>query len=201
MPVTSPVLSCVLLTACRDWGVHMSHHHVDLRAVTNRPRSVRGATRRSLSRYSLLLVLLLSLLLLSQVLSNWSFLIPPIEAASLGVLPSAPSTMTFQQFLKQGRNDKVYHGPLIRPTGMNAVPGPQQKHFTNYAQLPSGVEPATMKTFSQPLSASFLAGSSGTASLDLKGSDGRLEVQLPAGSLDLLHATVSSGGSPTDTLT
>ena len=40
----------------------------------------------------------------------------------------------------------------------------------------------------------------GTAALDLTGSDGRLEVQIQPGSLDLSHATSSSGSAPVGAL-
>ena len=180
----------------------MSQHHVDLCATADSSQD--GTSRRQgpLGRSWLVLTLVLGLLMLSQMLSNWSLLIQPAAyAAGLGTPASAPSNMTFQQFLKQGRADKVYHGPLIRPADKNAVPGSAQKHFTDYSQLPPSAEPATMKTFSQPLTAAFLAGSAGTTALDLNGSDGRLEVQIPPGALDLSHATVSGGGSPSGALT
>lgn len=95
------------------------------------------------------LVVFLSVLLLTQVLSDWSFLIPSAEAASLGVRPSAPSTMTFQQFLKEGQRSTAYHGPLIAPSARPLGPG--KGALTNYATLPPNAEPATMKPITQAL--------------------------------------------------
>ncbi len=58
-----------------------------------------------------------------------------------------------------------------------------------------------MKAISQPLASSLFVGSSGGSSLDLVGSDKRLEVIIAPGSLDLSHATVSGGTAPVGTLT
>jgi hypothetical protein len=57
-----------------------------------------------------------------------------------------------------------------------------------------------MQPITSALTSAFLAGSDGTAALDLTGSDGRLEVQIQPGSLDLTHATSSSGSAPTGAL-
>lgn len=53
-----------------------------------------------------------------------------------------------------------------------------------------------MQPISQPLSTACVAGSLGTQPLDLVGSDGRLELRLLPGSLDLSQATVPGGGAP-----
>lgn len=58
-----------------------------------------------------------------------------------------------------------------------------------------------MKPLTQALSSSFLGGSPSGTPLDLVGSDGRLELQIQPGSLDVTHATVTGGASPNGTLT
>jgi len=139
--------------------------------------------------------LLTLLLLLSQVLGNWGFLVKPAEAASAGVRPSAPASMTFQQYLKEGQQSKAYHGPLIRPAQKQTT-----GQSTNYANLPPSAEPATMKPIIQALSTAFLSGSAGVKAFDLVGSDGRLEALIPPGALDVSHATVASGSQPAGAL-
>jgi RHS repeat-associated protein len=152
------------------------------------------------SRSAFVLALVLGLLVLSQVLSNWSLLIQPTAyAAGPGVRPAAPSTMTFQQFLKAGQRSKAYHGPLIAPSARPSSKS-NKGQPTNYTNLPPSTEPATMKPILQTLSPAFLSGSPGTSALHLVGSDGRLEVLIPAGALDVSHATLTGGGKPGGTL-
>ena len=145
--------------------------------------------------------LLTLLLLLSEVLGNWGFLAKPVEAASAGVRPSAPASMTVQKFLKEGRNDQVYHGPLMRPQKAPTLPAATRGHGTNTANLPPSAEPATMKAMTQSLAPTFLQGSAGLKSLDLRGSDGRLEVLIAPGAFDLSKATVAGGSAPQGSIT
>ena len=58
-----------------------------------------------------------------------------------------------------------------------------------------------MKTINQSLSSAFLGGGTGVSAFDLKGSDGRLEVQLQPGAFDLSKATISGGKAPSGNLT
>jgi hypothetical protein len=181
----------------------MSHHpfrshsrqHPLLQRTPLRPR------RSWLPRH-LVLVALLSLLLCSNLLSDWSFLARPADAAglgTLGILPSASSKMTFQQFLQEGRQEKVSHGR--QPSSSKPPAGPQPQHTTNYAKLLPSAEPATMKPLTQALSTSYFRGGSANASLlDLVGSDGRLEVQLQPATFDISHATVPGGTKPSGAL-
>ncbi|GAC1568415.1 MAG: hypothetical protein NVS3B14_17570 [Ktedonobacteraceae bacterium] len=161
--------------------------------------TVRSHSRPHLPN-ALFLTALLSILLLSQILSNWSFLIQPAEAASLGVRPSAPSQMTFQQFLKEGRQDKVYHGPLMHSAALPS--STRTQHALNNAPPLPSAEPATMKSITQVLTATFLAGGSPaspgtpTSPLDLRGSDGRLEVRIAPGTFDVSQATRADGAQP-----
>ncbi len=147
--------------------------------------------------------LLTLLLLLSQVLGNWGFLVKPAEAASAGAPPSAPASMTMQQFLKEGHNDHVYRGPVQPPPGPAPMPKSTSAHTTDYAHLPPSAEPPTMSPLSHGLDASLFAGSTttGSAPLDLVSSDKRLEVRIVPGSLDLSQATVAGGGKPSGSLT
>jgi hypothetical protein len=58
-----------------------------------------------------------------------------------------------------------------------------------------------MKPLSVALSSTFTTVGASGQPLDLKGSDGRLEVLLPPGSLDLSHASISGGTAPSGALT
>ena len=143
-----------------------------------------------------LLTLFLSLLVLTQVLEGWSLLVQPAYAAANQAARSTPPSFTFQQYLKQGPQPAA-------PRKGTPSPYPQPARNTKAAPLtvkPSA-EPASMKPISQSLSSAFLAGGNGTGPLDLKGSDGRVEVQVPPGSVDLSHATVAGGKAPVGSLT
>ena len=115
-------------------------------------------------------------------------------------LTSAPATMTFDQFLKEGRQDSTYRGPVTFPSNVAPPPGKGSQHNTDYSNLPPSAEPASMQPITSALDAAFLAGSAAASALDLTGSDGRLEVQIQPGSLDLTHATSSSGSAPVGAL-
>ncbi|HEU5376574.1 MAG TPA: RHS repeat-associated core domain-containing protein [Ktedonobacteraceae bacterium] len=143
------------------------------------------------------------LILLSGLLMNWAVLIPAVFAASKPT--SAPGHMTFQQFLHEGQHAKAPHGPLVMP-----VPKPSTKHQgtsqtqASSMQLPSA-EPPTMHALALGLSSTqtsaALARSASVQPTHLKGNDGRLEVLVPAGSLDISRATTLQGTKPTGTLT
>ncbi len=169
---------------------------------TNRPLiySPFCVRQRRLSLSQALLLLFLSVLLCAEVLANWSFLVKPVYAQSIAPLANGKPSLTFQQFMKEGRLDRFYHGRLIPQKQPPSYGGPAP-HYANRQQLPPGAEPPTMKPLSLALSSAyFTAGSSGTP-VDLKGSDSRLEVLIAPGSFDLSHATVSTGGAPQGTLT
>lgn len=178
----------------------MFHQRPGSRSSYNRPH-IHFPFRppRRLTRRQVLLSALLLLVVLSGVIGGWSTGLFSSHAA--GPLPSAPASMTFAQYLKQGRNDGVYRGPVKFPHGVPAVQKPNGATATSSAQFPPSAEPATMKPLSQVLDTSFLAGSVGASPLDLVGSDGRLEVQLQPGSLDLSHATIAGGSAPSGSLT
>ncbi|HLL78734.1 MAG TPA: hypothetical protein VKT25_04500 [Ktedonobacteraceae bacterium] len=159
--------------------------------------------RRFLSRHQVLLLIFTGMVILSGVLGGASLLILRSSAASPAVLPSAPASNTFQQFLKGGQQSKVSHGPLSYSALL-----PKHKQVshnatsTTAATPPPSAEPPTMQPITQTLSAAFLQGGpTGSASpLDLVGSDGRLEVQVQPGSFDVSHATVGAGAPPSGTL-
>src|SRR6266849_5420094 len=118
----------------------MSRHHVDLLAMTDRPRSVRGATRRSLSRHQVFLVLFLGLLLLSQVLENGSFLVKPAYADSLARPASTPPGFPYQQYLNQGPQHT-----LVKSGAPSPYPQPPKqttKAGTTSTLPPPSAEPA-----------------------------------------------------------
>lgn len=166
------------------------------------PRSMKALPtarkQRPLTLRCLLLTFLPGMLLLSQLSGNASFLATPAYASSTNFSAGKPANLTFQQFLKMRRNDGFYHGPPVRPA---SYPKPHNPSAINTAKMLPSAEPATMKPISQALDAAFLTASAGAKAIDVLGSDGRLEVQLARGSLDLSHATVAGGVSPTGTLT
>lgn len=86
--------------------------------------------------------------------------------------PSPAASMTLQQFLQQGKRDKAYRGPLVYPRN---TPAPKSLHSQtpNYAQLPPGAEPPTMKSLTVTLSTAFLTANANAKPLDMVGSDHR----------------------------
>lgn len=174
----------------------MFRHHVVSRAMTDRPQASRK--RRSLGRHRLFLIFFLSLLLLSEMMGNGGLLVAPAYATSTSFSAGKPASLTFQQFLKMKSNPNSYHGALVRSS---SFPKPHNPHVMNTTTLPPSAEPVTMKPISQGLDTAFLVEGSGTHTLDLVGSDGRLEVQVAPGSLDLSHAVVAGGAAPSGTLT
>ena len=176
----------------------MFRHIFGSRLPVARPHIVPPSRRqRVLAHRSLVCsFLLMLLLLLSQVLGNWGFLVKPAEAASASTPRSTPPSFTFQQYLKQGpQHAAVPAGPP------SPYPQPPKSSSAKAVTPKPSAEPPTMQPISQPLTSAFLAGSAGASPLDLKGSDGRMEVQLQPGSLDLSHASIASGNAPVGTLT
>ncbi len=108
--------------------------------------------------------------------------------------------MTFQQYLKDGRPDHVYRGPLIRPQSAPPVPDKTKIKPINYDTLKSA-EPATMKPITLTLTPAFLQGGSNAQPLDVTGSDTRLEIQIQPGSFDLSHAFVQKGTKVSGSIT
>src|SRR6266567_3817057 len=173
----------------------------EYRALPDRPH-VRPPRRPypRLSRRQLLTSLILSLWLLTNMLGGWIFLIPQAYAAKRPSDP--PAKTTFHTFLKDKRPTHVYRGPLVFPTKAPAVPKGPHSHTVNMNTLLPSAEPPTMTPITQVLSTASLAGSpTSGAPLDLKSSDGRFEVQLAPGSVDLSQATVAPGLAPSGALT
>jgi RHS repeat-associated protein len=139
---------------------------------------------------------LLSILLFASFLQGW---MNPGPTASASSRPhSTPPSFTFQKYLSQGQ-----HPTAVKSGAPSPYPQPPHQATKPGAPstLPPSAEPATMKPITQALASSFLAGSTGVAALDLKGSDGRLELQLPPAALDVSRATVASGKAPAGSLT
>ncbi|HVB23079.1 MAG TPA: hypothetical protein VNG51_14140 [Ktedonobacteraceae bacterium] len=119
---------------------------------------------------------------------NWP--IPSALAASSSPAHPKPGALTFQHYLQQGCHNTTASGTFIPPAKLPPPPGTQ--HDKPGPTLPSA-EPPTMKPLTATLSSSFLSAAPGAQPLDLKGSDGRLEVQLAPGTFDLSHASVATG--------
>src|SRR5579885_2177798 len=170
----------------------MSHLPSDPQLTAHRPRQ----TRLAFSPGRLVVPLLLCLLLLAQLLSQWSLLTKPAYAAASTPVHSTPPSLTFAQYLK----DSSHTSP---PRKGPPSPYPQPPKHTQSQPItpPPAAEPATMKPINAPLSAAFLAGGPGTSPLDLRGSDGRLELVLQPGSLDLSHARIPGSKAPQGALT
>ena len=170
----------------------MFHHDPGSRSPHTRPPvSFPFHTPRRLTRRQVLLSALLLVVVLSGVIGGWSSGVFSSHAA--GPLKSAPAGMTFQQFLKERTHQQVKRSG---PPSPYPQPPHQAGKLVTSSTFPPSAEPASMQPINQPLTASFLAGSPGEQPLDLKGSDGRLEVQVQPGSLDLSHATVAGGAAP-----
>ncbi len=169
----------------------------DSRALPDRPH-VRPPRRPSprLSRRQLLTSLILSLWLLADLLGGWIFLIPQAYAAKRPSDP--PARTTFHTFLKDKRHDHVSRGRFVFPSKAPAVPRGPHDHATTMSQLPPSGELPTMQPLNQVLPSSLLTtGPTSSTPLNLKGSDGRLELLIQPNSLDLSQAvTVSAQGTP-----
>jgi hypothetical protein len=138
---------------------------------------------RRLTRRQLLFSVLLCVVILSGVIGGWSTGVFTSHAA--GPLPSAPASMTFQQFLQQGSAGPGRSGPFVFPRTGPQMPFSSKEQLTDFSHLPPSAQPVTMQPIQQTLDAPFLAGSAGVQPLDLASSDHRLEVQVTPGSLDL----------------
>ena len=149
--------------------------------------------------------------MLSGLLLNWTLLIPAAFAAPAASY-SVPGHNTFQQFLREGHPSKASHGPFVRPSNPRGALTPQANTKTG-KPLPSA-EPATMrdqtyllddsfvlhrpamKPSAQPATVQGTVIPAGSTPLIFRGSDGRLEIDLPRGSLDFAHASLAQGLVP-----
>lgn len=139
-------------------------------------------------------------------------MIPVAYAAPDQQLRSTPEHNTAQQFLNQGQQSAANQEKFKRPNdhSKDYTSNPNDPHNQ---PLPSS-EPATMKDLTYALDDTFVlhrpvAGTSkqpakvvetaipaGTGSFQMKGSDGRLEVQLARGLLDFSQAKLADGSAP-----
>ncbi len=132
-----------------------------------------------------------------------------VSAASASVssstrLPIPGATNTLAKFLKQGKIYSPFDGMHVAPanspltkTKASTVHSPAQ------TTLPSA-EPAAMKATSQTIPASSVTASTTSACLLLSGSDSkgvRMEVTIPAGTLDFSIAKTATHVAPSGNLT
>jgi RHS repeat-associated protein len=162
--------------------------------------------------------LALGMVLFMQVFGNATVVAaapkPPVH------LPAAQGKLTFQQFLQQSHPYAAFDGLHVAPTSPQALPLRSTNTMVKttaspQSSLPSA-EPATMKAVSQTLSTAFLnataapsdlspsiTGSSSVPAVHLIGNDAngvRMEVEIPAGALDLSAAKTVQGTAPQGTL-
>ncbi len=146
----------------------------------------------------------MSLLVCAGLLGSWSAFFRPNNTANAQQASSTPPSFTFQQFLKQGpQATPVKKGPpshYPQPPKKVASSSKTTTPSTNPVTLRPSAGPATMQPLTQPLASAFLTGAAGASALDLKGNDGRLEVQVQPGSLDVSQAALSNGAAPSGTL-
>jgi hypothetical protein len=178
------------------------------------PPRLRKRRRPGTSRHRrrmLLWSLALTLIIMSALLTNWSSLIPTAFAAPQA-LNSTASHLTAQQYLQNDQPTGNKKGTFHRPTDHKKA-YQVDANDTHYKSLPSS-EPATMKDLTYTLDSSFmthgpkLATSSkaatvigtaipgGSGTFQIKGNDGRLEVDLARASLDCSQATLADGSAP-----
>jgi RHS repeat-associated protein len=157
-------------------------------------------------RHRIAVSILLTILLLTEVFNGWS--VASASSQSTGITKPVPATMTLKQFLKQGHADRLSHGtPKITPNTKKLTP-PDLTTSTG-KRLPSA-EPPKMQALSTTLTASTTQTTTSTATpttttssapVDLKGSDGRFELLLPAGDLDASQTTLDGKPLPVGPLT
>lgn len=157
--------------------------------------------------------LLLPFLVLSGVLANTIVFSALAFASPLAQSSSIPGHLTYQQSLKEGQRSKANQGSFVRPTNDPAALKPS-KNAPTTKPLPSA-EPAKMHGQNYALDSSFVTNRpvsqtktmptptvqsssipAGTTSLVFKGSDGRLEVQVPRGAFDAAHVSLSGNRTP-----
>src|SRR5579883_2927439 len=182
--------------------------HQSSEGAPQRSLCVAPCRRRRIKKKALIFSAFLPFIILNSILLNQSILIPAALAAPLAPY-SAPGHNTFQQFQQQNKaNQSQFQRPSIAPGMLK----PNINASTN-KPLPSA-EPAKMHDLTFVLDDSFVlhrpamkSGSplgnvqgaaipTGTTPLVAKGSDGRLEVQVPRGSLDFAHAALADGSAP-----
>src|SRR5579883_2832330 len=198
------------LVICQEDGMFASRREAHARK-TRPSLLLPPRIRRRMRARALVWPALLPFIVLSGLLLNWTLLIPAAFAAPAASY-SVPGHNTFQQFVSEGQRSKASHGPFVRPSSERAALRPQANAKQNNP-LPSA-EPANMKDQTYLLDDSFvlhrpvmkpsaqpatIQGTvipAGSTPLIFRGSDGRLELDLPRGSLDFSHATLTDGSAP-----
>ncbi|GCE11998.1 hypothetical protein KTT_18570 [Tengunoibacter tsumagoiensis] len=152
--------------------------------------------------------------LFSNLFGQWPLMLPSVAAAPLPTVAQANTTI--QQFLKTGtvatqqqpEDTKVAYvnnTPLTTSSSVQQPPSaePAQMKEQDYILDNSFVinRPITAKTTSQANSGiTAKAITAGINPLTVKGSDGRLEVELPRGAVDVAQAKISDGTTPSGNL-
>ncbi|HLG63995.1 MAG TPA: RHS repeat-associated core domain-containing protein [Ktedonosporobacter sp.] len=149
--------------------------------------------------------LLLGMMLFANMMSNTSIVQASPHMAQSTIAPPPPATNTLAKFLSTTNGGKGNHGPFQFPSQVPAAL--PNNSTTPPAPLPS-VEPPKMQPLTLALDSSqvavsipgvTLAHAAAPAKLlasgasDLQGSDGRLEVQVPAKDFDLSAAARLDG--------
>ncbi len=194
----------------------MSQRHLDARSRGNMPvfSAPSDHARVRLKKRALFWPAFLPLIIVSGILVNWVFL-AQITFAAPATPYSTPGQNTVQQFLKEGQPSKANQAPFQRPVSAPGALKPAAANTqasTTVKPLPSA-EPAKMQDMTYTLDDSFVlhrptmkqsslapkvqgtAIPAGTTPFAIKGSDGRLEVDVPRGSLDFAHATLADGSA------
>ncbi|HZR38988.1 MAG TPA: hypothetical protein VFB12_02645, partial [Ktedonobacteraceae bacterium] len=139
-----------------------------------------------------LFVGVVSMLLLGNVFSNWPMAVPHVLAAQS--FAPAPGVTTYQQFVKLGR-DSTYHGPvrqnLTAPATTGAATARAATSLKTSPKTVKSAEPAKMQPIKLALTGTQLTATQTGTALTQLGSDKRLEVQVPPGSLDASKAQVA----------
>ncbi|MBV9615506.1 MAG: hypothetical protein JO031_08625, partial [Ktedonobacteraceae bacterium] len=155
--------------------------------ISSPPRS-----RQRLILSRIVFPFLLFLLLFSGVLNTGMLAVPQAHAASRPPAP-ARATTTLGKFLAQ--KPPSLH-PFVYPKEQPISPWAKELQKNTPKVLP-GAEPAHMTPLHQNFSPAFLASSASATqgTLQMRGSDGRLTVSIPAGAIDASQATLASKSS------
>ncbi len=137
---------------------------------------------------------LLIILVFTDTFVNVGSSLPRAQAASLP--QPTQSHLNLQQYLKQGRPDNAYHGPLVWNSQPENPPADTHAAKVNSPLLPSH-QPAHMQPITQSLSNDVLTSVVGGKDVTLVDSHKSFEVHLPASSFDLTHAVIAIGTSKT----
>ncbi|HVU67377.1 MAG TPA: SpvB/TcaC N-terminal domain-containing protein, partial [Ktedonobacteraceae bacterium] len=189
------------------------HSHNAMMLPPRLRRRTKPDTHRS-RRKALFWPAMLPLILMGALLGNWAFLTGMVFAAP-ATAASKPGHLTLQQAQQEGQPNKQNKGTFQRPTTHPVLQNAEAEANKQKQNQPlPGAEPVKMKDQTFTLDDSFvlhrprMASSTkaakvtgtvipaGSTPFQIKGSDGRLEVDLARGSLDFSQATLADGSAP-----